>query len=161
MEIEGKFKVKDLKALRNKLAKLGIKEKTIDHEENKLYDIFNILGRSRYIFRLRKTKQYFLTIKGPTKNSLVNSRKEYEFKIPKILYYILDFILPVKASYNKVRETYNPKKGISICLDKVLGLGYFVEIEANDEKEVLLWKKKLGIKSKLIREPYFILVSNN
>lgn len=159
MEIEGKFKVNNLKQLKKKLSK--IKNKKLDNEENKLYDVFNILGRFGYIFRLRKTKEYILTIKGPTRSTLVNSRKEYEFNIPKLIYDILNSILPIKAKYNKIRETYIPKKGISICLDNVIGLGYFVEIEASNEQEVLFWKDKLGIRSKLIKEPYFKLVSSN
>ena len=150
-EIEGKFKVDDFSDIIGKLS--GIKPVVTD-EENHVIDLFGLLERGRWLFRLRRDGRYLLTIKGKDKGTAINERFEYEIEIPKVAFILLKTILPKKCTYLKRRETYRTG-GCNVCLDDVSEVGKFVEIEGPGIGKILLLKEKLGIYSESIRVPYY------
>ena len=150
-EIEGKFKLNNHKDIKIKLKNFAKLENIID-EDNYLFKIKNSLFRFR-----SSNKNYVFTYKGKNQESEFNKRTEIEFSIHPMIYNFAKNIL--KRSYRKVREHYQVKNA-DIFLDYVFDLGYFVEIEAENEIIIQYWKNKLNIKSKSIDKQYYELVEN-
>ena len=140
----------EIKACLNKVNKKDLlnlidAEGFIKDEEAFSEDIYynhpdNDFKKSDEALRIRKVKNHnhqesFITYKGPKKNSVSVTRFEAETKIedPAIMDNILTSLGFKKANpLKKKRLTLNssPKyKNINICLDKVYGIGDFIEIE--------------------------------
>ncbi len=162
LELEGKYFVRDLLEIRNKLESYNAKKFSEYEEDNTIIDYLGLLGRLNYTLRLRKNGRCYLTFKGKNKGSHINKRLELERAIPDTLYDSLLKMMPKSDSYHKHREVYRPKYdgGCEICLDKIKGLGDFVEIEASSENQITLWKERLGIASDNITKPYYKIERN-
>lgn len=148
-EIEGKFKIKDVKSLKEELNKHTQLEEIID-EENYLFKIKDSWLRFR-----SSNNNYVFTYKGKNQSSQFNKRREIEFPIHYLVFSLAKNVL--KNKYRKVRECYKIKT-TNIHLDYVFNLGYFVEIEAKNEKVIDYWKDKLKIKTNSIKRQYFELI---
>ncbi len=156
LEIEGKFRVGNLDALRERLLKYEVEGPAVTHERNTMHDLCGILSKLGWTMRLRSNGGHYLTFKAGDTGEAVSRRREFEYALPEAVYRVLSAVLPTTTSYEKMRATYAPldDKGCVICLDDVRGKGLFVEIEAQSEEKVLQWKGRLGITSPAIRASY-------
>ncbi|MFH1752433.1 MAG: class IV adenylate cyclase [archaeon] len=163
-EFEIKTRVEDLKEVKKKLKLYKFKfEKKV-----KLTDFIlshNSLNESLWA-RLRlinNNKKPFVAIKSPKKGSNKNESNEIEFKswsnIDSTLRVAEALGFTTLLSYSKTREVF-VKNNIEIVLDKVPGLGNFMEIEVQEKtrkqatKILSDYKKKFGIK-KVIKKGYY------
>jgi adenylate cyclase class 2 len=156
LEIEAKVRVENLDAIATKLRRIGA---TFLHtvREQDLY--FNSsdgkLLKSNCGLRLRirqyqKSKaksQIFLTYKGPTGKSAFKSRQEIQvlvgdFNIMKNI--LLSLGYKELITVRKTRQLWQLGK-CEICLDKVRGLGTFIEVEGPKDKTISAVLDKLGL----------------
>lgn len=139
LEMELKFRVKDLDQVRAKIVAAGAKflgrEREVDrYFRNPLRD-FQATGEA---FRIRfEGAKHFLTYKGPRLPGQTKSRKELEMEVlPKngTLSELLSSLgFEAFPDISKWRETYLLPQGnqgeVTVCLDQAEGLGDFVELE--------------------------------
>lgn len=155
MEIEIRAKVISLKTIEKKLDEWG----AVLSKENKQNDVYfgekylyNKTGHS-FMLRVRdEGEKIFLTYKG-AKMKKDGIWEEYEFPVgdKKMAIQMLEAMgLERIIKVHKIRKEYKFRK-LSICLDKIIELGNFVEIEIvgnnkNVKTELYDMMKKLGIK---------------
>ena len=145
-EVEQKFRVRDVQAVRSSLAALGVQFHDailqVDHYFNHPARDF---GRTDEALRIRQVgEQNFITYKGPKIDATTKTRRELELQLPSgpdvssqfaELLSALGFISVTSVS--KVRQpgslSWNGQQ-VEIALDEVDELGWFVELEvsAND-----------------------------
>jgi adenylate cyclase, class 2 len=141
LEVEVKFLVQDLEAVRRRLAYIGaqlVSHRT--HERNVRYDTREeSLLAGWQLLRLRQDKAVRLTFKGPAAEDIASEakiREELEVTISDFakMGLILERLgfFPVQV-YEKFRETYH-WRDIEIVLDET-PFGDFVELEG-DEKGI-------------------------
>jgi adenylate cyclase, class 2 len=158
-EIEAKFLVSDLKKIEARLHKLEaqlIQPRTL--ETNLRFDLPDAsLRKSFRVLRLRQEDGAILTYKGPGKvEDGIRAREEWEVKVSNFL--IMKKILEslgysVEFIYEKFRTTYQVGPS-TIMLDE-LPMGYFVEIEGEDNETILSLARKLHLDpSAAISESY-------
>ena len=138
LETELKFKVKDLSAIEKKVKKAGGKYIRTAHETNYFY-----IAKKR-MMRLR-TDPPTLTFKGPVKY-VRGIRTCFEMNVDltkNAMRYLKPFFIG-SHRFKKKRKTYK-MHGVLIELDKVKGLGQFVEIEGSI-KGIKKVQKILGLK---------------
>lgn len=139
IECEAKLKIIDLEGLVKRITTLGWICKGVDYEVNELYSLKN-----GFTFRIRKKrgeKNVIYTHKGENIPSRYKRKMEYERELSqeqanKIIKHAIYL-----GTYEKKRTTYKESKHCLVTLDEIVPLGYFIEVEAqNDEKitEVLL-----------------------
>lgn len=145
IEVEIKASVDDHSRIADNLTSLGFKKnKTVI--ETDIY--FN--GNNRDFrhtdeaLRLRSAKNAedgtelsFITYKGSKLDNISQTRKEYEVPIEKsdIMYDIFSLLgYQPMISVSKTRQYYS-RNGIAACLDKVEGLGSFIELEILEKTE--------------------------
>lgn len=168
MEKEVKIKLdteKDRTKLFARLRDLNAKAMGRDLERNLILDIRDYFKLRGCLFRLRETsKSSYLTFKGPleeSKFSRVNQRMEVNVPVadPKEILRVLkksEFV--VKTIYTKERFTYE-LKGVSIQVDKIPKLGWFVEVENPDEHKIIETLKLCCLeKFKRITKSYLELI---
>jgi adenylate cyclase class 2 len=170
LEIEAKVRVKNLDTIAKQLGRMGARFlHTVEEQDFYFNSCDGKLLKSNCGLRLRKrkyqkstvpTKQneiFFLTYKGPTGKSSFKSRREVQvevgdFETMKIMLLCLGY--KELIAVRKIRHIWQLGK-CEICLDKVCGLGIFVEIEGPSEKAILGVLDKLGLdKSKHIPAGY-------
>ncbi len=110
---------------------------------------------------------YFLTYKGPKIDKISKSREEIEVKVEdkeKLRKILKKLGFKESLTIKKIREIYK-KDNITVCIDYIENLGYFIEVEKEtnkyDEKEVkqlLDLLKDLGVKQ-LITKSYLEMVA--
>lgn len=163
VEIEVKVKIKDIKAIKERILHRGARlEKERFHEENTLYDFpSQALYKKQHALRLRKmNKKIFLTFKGPPQKSRkFKIREEYETEVKneKQLRKILKSLglIPV-FNYQKYRAVFR-KKRLKICLDET-SIGNFIELEG-ERNDIVKFAKDLGIsKTEFIKLDYIQLM---
>jgi adenylate cyclase class 2 len=155
LEIEAKVKVKNLETIAGKLRRIGARFlHTVREQDLYFNSLDGKLLNSNCGLRLRKRKwdsstpktQVFLTYKGPTGKSAFKSRREIQVQVDN--YDAIKNIL-VQLGYkkhltvNKLRHIWQLGK-CEICLDKVQGLGTFIEVEGPNEKIITTALHKLG-----------------
>ncbi|MFC1752594.1 CYTH domain-containing protein [Thermoproteota archaeon] len=156
-EIEAKIPLnkEEYDSLDQKLSKLA-DPLGIIYEINDICDIFGFFRRSKRLLRVREERKnekrrYILTYKGKSVKSQFKKRKEKERIINR--YTAGLFRLFRTLTYKKKRKNFFMLLS-TISLDRVIGLGYFIEIESPNEKEVAKIIKKLKIRNKPIDKSY-------
>jgi adenylate cyclase class 2 len=146
-EIEIKYRLKDPRALRTRLKKLGAKKLGVDSERNELYDdAAGGLKKRGCALRVRQTQsdKALLTYKGPVSKGPVKRRLEIETDAdPAAIRRILVYLgFQPKLRYDKVRETYGLRSCL-VTIDRLKGHGFFSEIEG-PRAAILKLEKALG-----------------
>ena len=154
LEIEAKIKVDDHESVVRRLAENHAAAVTVVWDEDAYFgDEKGLLMGSDCGLRLRKRiikgkgEQFILTFKGPRQQSAFKSRSETETGVAN--YEAMQHILE-QLGYQK-RLRVEKKRHIwrldncEICLDDVVSLGQFVEIEGPDEAAVAAVVEKLGL----------------
>jgi adenylate cyclase class 2 len=141
LEIEQKYANADFGAIERQLAAWGVTAHE-DEEESDAY--FNAPDRdfkqTDEAFRLRRIGvKNFLTYKGPKRQATVKIRTELEVPLPDGDAAANQFTELLKllgyryvATVAKRRRTYRFRRDpftIAVCLDEVVGLGRFAEVE--------------------------------
>jgi adenylate cyclase class 2 len=112
--------------------------------------------------RIRKSKGYFLTYKGPKKSKDLKVRQEIEFPVPKDAFILLERLGFKRAfTITKTRETFK-LMGLTICCDKVGGLGEYVEVESMGKAssgQIMSVMDKLGLKDQGTTKSYAELLN--
>lgn len=160
LEIEAKFKVRDLDSLKNKLLDLGLESSGEVFYENVIFDYPDLRFREKRItFRLRKKgDKCVITHKEPSgKESKLKIKKETEVEVDDFertkhiinrLGYIDSFV------YDKKREKFEGE-GFEVVIDKNPFIGIYIEIEADTEEIFFDVMNKLGFKDdEIIKENY-------
>lgn len=140
IEIEYKFPVPDLSAIRQSLRQLGGTEfRTSVHSDEYLNDPLRDFAKMDIALRIRRSDdQFFLTYKGPNLDTAAKIRSEIETPLAgaeaaeQIKQSLLGIGFYSVASVKKTRESLAlPWQGqqVEICLDAVDGVGNFVELE--------------------------------
>lgn len=146
-EIEVKYRLKDPRALRVFLRKLGARSLGTDVERNELYDHAELeLRRRGCALRIRETgkPQALLTFKGPASQGPVKKRLEIETLVDaRAMRGILKALgFRMRLRYDKTRETYR-LRGCLVTIDRLKGHGFFSEIEG-PRAAILKLEKALG-----------------
>ena len=136
LEIEIKAKIRDFSKIRKQLLEVGAKKTGTVHQIDTYYLISPKYrfksGEPRLRIRENKTaNKFFWEYHQPTD---MFGAKEYETEIddPKMAKLILKKLgYEAEAVIDKVREEYK-FKSLNIVLDKVKGLGQFMEVEIMD-----------------------------
>jgi len=167
IEVEAKVKISDISYFRKKAKEIGKfagKKRKVDF----YYTLQNDGKYPQKSLRIRKLdKSYIINFKRRISGeNKVDVKNETEFKVSDINGFqklIEDFGFRKWLIKEKETELYKIKNNFNIELNKVKGLGYFVEIEylANPDdvskakKEVSSVLKKLGIDEKnVVKEGY-------
>jgi predicted adenylyl cyclase CyaB len=174
-EVELKFRIKDEKEIKKKLHKMGFKRKRREtHIDIPLSQVYNQLIKSwvriRYFPSSKKLK---ITVKE--KPELINRldiiRDEVEFSVNENMETIKKFFkllgyIPMGV-VEKSRELFT-KDNVYVVIDKVKGLGIFLEIEVKDKdeknamKKLIKYKKLFNLKdSDIVNQGYFDLQNKN
>ncbi len=155
IEIEAKFRISDPAAMREKLLSAGAEATGTVLEENAYFDTPEAeLRRSDCGLRIRTAKpsdggvkRSVLTYKGPRREGELKIRAEEEIVIdsPDTAHAILSALgyCPT-VSFQKRRESFRLGQA-RIELDELPELGFFLEIEAGNEKTVQATRKTLGL----------------
>jgi adenylate cyclase class 2 len=137
-EIEVKFIIDDLQALRQRVIALGARLKTPrTYEENVLFDTADQrLAHRQCLLRLRRDRRNVLTYKepAPTAEQDFKVRREYEVEVSdfaqtRAMFEQLGFVPTLR--YEKYRETFTYQDA-EILLDE-MPFGPFLEIEGSRE----------------------------
>jgi len=166
IEIEIKARA-DHDALKKMLRQVGVAaERTVEQTDMYYNAPDRDFGRTDEALRLRdEGGQIFLTYKGKKIDPGSKTRKEVEVEVAdfkKMEDILLSLGFKETRRVHKAREIY-VMQGAHICLDKVDGLGEFVEFEtlAADESDIdqrreflVGLMRRLGLKDELIRESY-------
>jgi predicted adenylyl cyclase CyaB len=156
LEIEAKVKIENLEAAAEKLRQLGAEFLQTVHEEDLYFNSADgSLLKSDCGLRLRKREsqtsnlksQIYLTLKGPRGKSAFKSRTETQvivdnFDAMKTL--LLGLGYKEYFTVEKIRHIWR-MNNCEICLDDVLHLGTFIEVEGPDETTIAATLDKLGI----------------
>lgn len=157
VEIKARIKIKEIKEILDKLRAKFIKEE--EQRDIYLSHPSRDFGKTDEALRVREIKDnYFLTYKGRKFDPQTKAREEIEVKTEKEIIELLKRLnFSIKGRVEKKRVLYE-WNNLKICLDKVKGLGEFLEIEGNnleDKKKMFKLLKKLNIERKnLIRKSY-------
>lgn len=168
LEVESKAKIEDLAALRKKIKKIAVYEKTEDRGDD--YFTLHKRGYPKKAFRIRHNgKRYVVNFKKHLKklwSSGVVVKEEYEFEIGDVknvktfLSFIKDFGFKewVKKRKNTESYIYKKDKRITIEINHVKHIGTYLEVEylarrrevKRAKKKILETLKELGITKKQI-----------
>jgi adenylate cyclase class 2 len=175
IEIEIKARA-DLDALRKKLRQEGAAlERAVEQTDIYYNAPDRDFAKTDEALRLRNEGgQIFLTYKGKKLDAKSKTRKEVEVEVADLnkmedILHSLGYKTTLRV--HKAREIYN-LDGAVVCLDRVDGLGDFVELETlaadegaiADRRDWLIGlMRRLGVKGDLIRESYLemLLVKKN
>ncbi|RLE14207.1 class IV adenylate cyclase [Candidatus Aerophobetes bacterium] len=163
LEVELKARV-DQEYIRKKLLKEGVKpvkkEKQVDTYFNHPCHDFKSKDEA---LRVRQAEgRLYLTFKGPRVDTETKTREELEVEVKGDIFALLEALgfVPSKKII-KERETYR-WEGLKLFLDKVEGLGSFLEIEGkevNEKGKIFHLFNKLGIHSdRFIKKSYLELI---
>jgi adenylate cyclase class 2 len=137
IEREQKYRVADIRSVRQRLLRLGAKAHASGFERNEMFDCNDRLREQGRKLRLRRhgNNIAMLTLKGPRLNGSHKARMEVEtpvdYEAAKRILELLDF--RVNETYSKLREEYR-LDGCQVCLDHISECGWFLEIEGSPKK---------------------------
>lgn len=171
-EVEVKAKVDNLDLLKEKLKELGWLFKEPQIQKDVVFLLKNSnqekSKKGKLVLRLRQSNGInILTLKKQLNNELDNIEKEVridDWLQAKEIIEMLGFEEVVRLTKTREEGKFN---NLTICLDKVDGLGCFVEVEKmvesgngeNIQKELFDFLKSLGVKEEdRVREGYDSLV---
>jgi predicted adenylyl cyclase CyaB len=134
-EVEQKYRVKEPRAMRDLLKKIGAKKISGGLESNEFFDCGGSLARKKMALRLRRFgRQATLTLKGPRLRSRFTKRLEIEeavdYRPLKTILLLAGF--RVLGSYWKKRELFKLGRTI-VALDFLKKFGWFLEIEGRPQ----------------------------
>jgi adenylate cyclase class 2 len=170
IEVEVKAPIKDIKSIKKSLKEMDSSFVESKEEKDEYYQHpSRDFSKTDEALRIRRVgKQVLLTYKGPKLDKESKTREEITLDITEQVKSIE--VLMQRLSFNKVievfkrRETYR-LEGFEICLDRVKGLGTYLEIEGKAIKDfkklrdkALFLLNKLGIKE-TTRKSYVELLS--
>jgi len=146
-EIELKFKIDDLEAMRKKLLDLGASDQGRVLEHNEKFDNQErLMGKKGHLLRLRKDKKNRLTLKvfiaaGQFKEVEEREVEVSDFQVTKNILQEIGY--QVVWIYEKYRQTYDYKNTEVVIDELPIGENY-LEIEG-EEKDILCVIKDLGL----------------
>lgn len=168
MEIEVRFKIKNLKLIEKKLISLKAKFIKNKKQVDKYFGEIGLYKKVNYSFLLRIRQEgdkVFLTYKGDNFKK-AGVWQEYDFVIKdakKAELMIRDMGFDEVILVKKTRKEYC-LDNLNICLDKINGLGEFVEIEyissknESKKKHLELIKKLELDKKEIIHKGYITML---
>ncbi len=132
--------------VRTRLSHYAVRSTDETEERTQLYDFNGRLARRGERLRVRWGDGVELTYKTAMDGRDVKRRKEVTL-VRGPLARFAALVLPKDVAYLNHTQTYRPvgDDGCNICLDRVAGLGEFVEVEARSEHQLLLWRERLGL----------------
>lgn len=157
LEIEAKIKVDSFEPLTKRLAEIGAAPVVTVWEEDIYFDTASgTLLKNDCGLRLRKRitkgkgEQFILAYKGPRQSSTFKSRSEIETTLSnhQAMQTILEQLGCHKCLRIEKKRRIWQLGDCEICLDDVLQLGQFVEIEGPSEAAVATVIEKLGLNRK-------------
>ncbi len=163
LEVEIKVRI-EIEEIKEKLSKLGAK---LINEEHQVDTYFHHpcrdFKKNDEALRVRKVAgEHFLTYKGKKLDSQTKTRKEIEIKVDKRVFNLLQSLAFSPAIKVEKQRSFYEWSNLRIFLDKVEGLGEFLEIEGDsweDRERIFQLLDKLGIqRNKLIRKSYLELI---
>jgi predicted adenylyl cyclase CyaB len=154
-EIEVKAKVHDQKNLMKQLENLGCVFSESIHQKDTIYiptgETIPVPSGVNVLRIREQTGKFILTLKQPLTNQLDNIEKELEFSDPQVMNEIILLLgFEVSSSVEKTRRT-SKYKDFEICVDEVVDLGTYIEVEKFGEdaeviqKELFEFLETLGI----------------
>src|SRR5215813_8615675 len=148
-EIEVKFKIKETKAVTERLKKLGFRITISRHRENNYLfdDNSGSLQKAGKLLRVRQTpSNQTVTFKGPIRaDSKLKHREEMECRIDNadIFIRILEESgFKVRTTYSKYRTVFE-KDRFNVSLDETEA-GNYLEVEGPSDEEITSLGEKLG-----------------
>lgn len=133
--------------MRRRLRALGARKIKTEQELNEMLDDRGALRRSGRGLRLRRAggTSAELTYKGPVSGGTFKKRVEIELAVDYAAMKAILSALGYRTAlrYEKVRETYR-LAGALVTVDKLLGVGYFLEIEG-PHKTIRTLERRLGL----------------
>ena len=144
LEIEAKISVSSLKSIEERLVKLGAESiHTVKQKDTYLVDNEGFIKNSGIGLRLRRQEEkegelFILTFKGPKLGGRFKSRQEVEIRVSDFdaaLQIFLGLGYIPSVTVEKIRKIWKWDY-CSVCLDEVMKLGYYVEIEGPSEEQV-------------------------
>ena len=164
MEVE--LKARAPRGIEKRLAAAGAKKTYTVHQLDTVYDKpGEPLGKKGVTLRIREEgKKTILTYKGKSKSRRVKAKDEYELRVTRHIHLFLRG-LGYRPAFTKEKDRTEYRfGGVNVHLDKVKGLGTWVEFEAFGEaepcrKKILAAAEMLGIpEEKLSTESYIKLL---
>lgn len=152
-EIEAKLKVDSLKEIESKLQKLGAVFVAEQVQSDIHFDDSSAtLSNSDRCLRLRQqvigdNTKYILTYKGAKEKSNYKKRQEIEVDVgssESTLKLLSALGYEKRLTVEKKRRLWR-LGGCEVALDRLEALGYFVEIEGPNDKEINNVQKALGL----------------
>lgn len=153
MEIELKFKLKDKEVIKNKLKKFKARFLSKDRESDIYFDCSNISGKREFsVFRLRNYgKDGLLTLKYKGRDTkFFKERNEVESKVSdakNTLEILKRLGFKEGMRKEKIRETYS-LGGCLLLIDTLPFLGYFLEVESDNQEKIKKVVTRLGLNLK-------------
>jgi len=163
-EIEVKFKIKETKAVTEKLRKLGFRITLGRHRErNYLFDDnTGSLQKAGKLLRVRKTPStQSVTFKGPiSATSKLKHREEIECRIESaetLIRILEESGFRVRTEYSKYRTVFE-KDRFNVSLDETEA-GNYLEVEGPSDEEITSLGEKLGYSERdFVRRTYAELI---
>lgn len=153
IEIEAKIRVEALAPLAEKLETLKAERiNNLTETDTYFRDNSGKLHENRCGLRLRRQignsgESFLLTFKGPRINSKYKSRPEAQTLVsdPQAMQTILEGLGYEPALLVEKKRQLWKLDACEICLDELIGIGSFIEVEGPNEKEVEAVLIKLGL----------------
>ena len=160
MEIKAKIEIRGTK---QKLSKLGAEFINKQHQlDTYFHHPCRDFKKSDEALRVRiMANKYFLTYKGKKLDSQTKTRNEVEIEVNSRIFSLLKALGFSEIRKIEKQRSFYRWDNLRVYLDKVEGLGEFLEIEGNSwesKQRIFQLLEKLGIKrDKLIRKSYLEL----
>jgi adenylate cyclase class 2 len=159
LEVEIKARVK-IEEIEYKLSNMRAKPLGKEYQKDIYFShpCRDFRGRDEAL-RVREIKdEYFLTYKGPKLDEETKTREEIKIKVKGEIISLLERLGFAKIREVRKKRSFYQWDNLMVCLDKVEGLGEFLEVEGvsySDRERIFELLKELGISRKeLIRKSY-------
>jgi adenylate cyclase class 2 len=162
LEVEIKTRI-DIEEIKDKLSKLGAKFIREQHQlDTYFYHPCRDFKKNDEALRVRVVAdKYFLTYKGKKLDSQTKTREEIEIEVNCKIFNLLRALAFSEIRKIGKERTFYRWGNLKIFLDKVEGLGEFLEIEGDSwqsKRKIFQLLDKLDIqRNKLIRKSYLEL----
>ena len=163
LEVEVKVRI-DIEEVKGKLGKLGAKFIRKQHQlDTYFHHPCRDFKKTDEALRVRAVSgKYLLTYKGRRLDSQTKTREEIEIKVDNKIFDILKALTFSKVRSIEKQRSFYRWDNLKIFLDKVEGLGEFLEIEGDSwqsKEKIFQFLEELGIqRNRLIRKSYLELI---
>lgn len=154
-ELEAKMKLRDAKAIRERLRALGAIDRGERFEVNAFFDTPDrTLLKKDSGLRIRSMTKpdgsttHVITFKGPQLAGQLKQRTEIEFGVedPSLAHQLVEQLgYTLNLRFEKRRHIFDVDN-CEVVLDELPHLGSFIEIEGPDELSVLSLREQLGLR---------------